>query len=216
MINKEEVSIIIADDHPILLKGLYDELISNGYNVIGSAIDGKSALQLVIAYEPTLMLLDIDMPSLTGFEVIKAAKEKGSKTKFIVLSFHKEMEFLTEAKTLQIQGYLLKEDSFSEIEKCMEAVLNNEQYFSSSFETRALKNASDGIKRLKLLTPSEITILKLAAQQFTTNNIADTLGVSIRTVEKHRSNIIIKLHIEKTNNSLVSWILLYKSIILEL
>jgi YesN/AraC family two-component response regulator len=92
MIEKENFTIVIADDHPMLLKGLHEELVKNNYNVVGQGATGMQALELILKHEPTVALLDIDMPILTGFEVIKTAKEKGSKTKFIVLSFHKEAE----------------------------------------------------------------------------------------------------------------------------
>ena len=135
---KKDMSIVIADDHPMLLKGLFDELTAFGYNVIGSGVNGMKALELILTCEPDIALLDIDMPMLTGFEVVKTAIEKGCKTKFIMLSFHKETEYVLQAKALQIQGYLLKEDSFVEVEKCMDAVLKGEQYFSPSFESTSI------------------------------------------------------------------------------
>lgn len=216
MIHKKEVSILIADDHPILLKGLNDELIQNGYWVTNSVSNGLKALEEILTNEPTIALLDIDMPLLTGFEVIKKAKEKGVATKFIALSFHRETSYIAQAKALQIDGYLLKEDSFLEIEKCMESVINNREYFSSSFVNRMLKDASEELKKINLLTPSEVTILKMAANQKSNHEIADSLCISVRTIEKHRSNIIKKLDLEKGNNSLISWILTNKRVILEL
>ena len=213
MIRKKEISIIIADDHPMLLKGLYDELIKNNYNVLGEAANGMQALELILTHSPDIALLDIDIPFLTGFEVIKTAKEKGSTTNFIILSFHREAEYISQAKTLQIQGYLLKEDPFSEIEKCIEEVLNKREYFSSSFESMALRGASEELQKLQLLTPSEITILKQISKRLSNQEIADNLFVSIRTVEKHRSNIIQKLALEGGANSLVSWVLVNKNVI---
>ncbi len=210
---KKKLSILIADDHPMILKGLYDEFTAFGYNVIGTAENGEKALEMILAQEPTIALLDIDMPILTGFEVIEKALEKEVKTKFVILSFHKETEYVMQAKALQISGYLLKEDSFSEIEKCMDAVIKGGRYFSSSFEANSIESASEHIRKLKLLTPSEITILKLAAERETNAEIADKLGVSIRTIEKHRSNIISKLFIDKGANALTNWALINKKII---
>lgn len=216
MIDKSTFTIVIADDHPMLLKGLYEELIRKGYNVVGQASNGQEALDLILQFQPTMALLDIDMPLLTGFEVIKLAKQKKSKTKFVVLSFHRESEYVLQAKTFKINGYLLKEDSFFEIEQCMNRVMLGEEYFSRSFDAVALKDASQELKSLHLLTPSERTILKLIAQQTTTNSIAETLCVSSRTVEKHRSNIIIKLAIEGGTNALTNFALLHKNTILGL
>lgn len=216
MIGKRNISVIIADDHPLILRGLFEELTAAGYNVVETATQGMEALELILTNKPNVALLDIDMPLLTGFDVIKTAKEKGSKTKFIVLSFHKESEYVAQAKALQIQGYLLKEDSFSEIEKCIQAVIDDKTYFSSSFDSFSLQNASDELRKLQLLTPSEATILKLIAQQTTTSEIAEMLSVSSRTVEKHRSNIIGKLGLDQASNSLISWSLANKNLIAQL
>ncbi|WP_026451092.1 response regulator [Aequorivita capsosiphonis] len=216
MIIKNDISLVIADDHPMILKGLKEELVENNYNVVGEANNGMQALELILTLQPTIALLDIDMPVLTGFEVIKMAKEKGISTKFIVLSFHKETEYISQAKALQINGYLLKEDSFSEIENCIKNVLNDEICFSPSFEASSLKSVSEEIKRIKLLTPSEKTILKLVAQQMSSNQIAETLFISPRTVEKHRSNILGKLEINNSVNSLINWAFTYRKTIKEL
>ncbi|WP_353780244.1 response regulator [Winogradskyella sp. 3972H.M.0a.05] len=215
MIKKEDISLILADDHPMLLKGLYDELSVNNYNVVGQANNGMQALELVLKLKPTIALLDIDMPLLTGFEVVKMAKEKGTSTKFIILSYHKEIDYITKAKTLQLNGYLLKEDSFFEIERCIEAVLDDEIYFSNSFDNLAIENASEELKRLKLLTPSEVTILKLIVQGMTNTELSDNLGVSVRTVEKHRSNIVNKLEIEGGTNAVINWALKHKDVIID-
>lgn len=214
--NKRDISLILADDHPMILKGLNEELIANNYTVLGQAKNGMQALELILELSPTIALLDIDMPLLTGLEVIKMAKEKGVTTKFIVLSFHKEKEYLTQAKSLQIDGYLLKEDGFFEIERCIEAVLKNEQYFSSSFDITVLENAGSDIKNINKLTPSELTILKIIAKGCSNTELANTLGVSIRTIEKHRSNIINKLEITGGTNALTVWALTNKGVIRDL
>lgn len=214
---KSNISIVIADDHPVMLKGLYDELNDNGYNVVGQGINGMQALELILTLKPTIALLDIDMPLLTGFEVIKMAKEKNIDTKFIVLSFHKENNYIAQAKTLHINGYLLKEDSFPVVADCIKKVVENEKvYYSPSFEDAALRDVSEELKRLGYLTSSEKTILKLIAQQNSTQEIADILCVSGRTVEKHRSNIINKLELETGHRTLARWALFNKNTIKEL
>ncbi len=213
---KNLFTIVIADDHPMLMKGLFEQLVANGYDVIGQATNGMEALEIVLSKKPTLALLDIDMPMLSGFEVIKIAKEKKSKTKFIMLSFHKEAEYITQARALNIDGYLLKEDSFFEIQRCIQGVLKGETYFSSSFQQQDLNSANMELRKISFLTASEKTILKLVAKQYSTQMIADNLNVSSRTVEKHRSNIISKLEIERETNSLTNWAIANKKIILEI
>lgn len=217
MLEKSKISVVIADDHPMILKGLHDELQANNYNVLGQAANGMQALELILTHNPTIALLDIDMPLLTGFEVIKMAKQKKVDTKFIILSFHKENDYLSQAKALQINGYLLKEDSFSEIEDCIQCVLNNDVCFSRSFDASSLVTVSEDLKKIKHLTSSEKTILKLVAEQMSSSEIAEKLFISIRTVEKHRSNIIMKLEIENTTtNALTNWAYLHKNVIKEL
>ncbi len=216
MFNKD-ISIVIADDHPMILKGLYDEFTSNKYNVVGQAANGMQALELILTHHPDIALLDIDMPLLTGFEVIKMAKQKNVPTKFIVLSFHKENEYVSQAKALQINGYLLKEDPFSEIEECIKVVAGNETYFSRSFVPSSLVSVSEELKKIKHLTFSEKTILKLVSEQMSSSEIAEKLFISIRTVEKHRSNIIMKLDLENTHaNVLTNWAYANRNLIKEL
>ncbi len=212
--SKDEITIVIADDHPMLLKGLNDELVNSGYSIIGQADNGIQALELILKLQPKIALLDIDMPVLNGFEVIKMARDKGSKTKFIILSFHKESYYLVQAKTFQIDGYLLKEDSFFEIERCINEVLEDKTYFSKSIDAQPIIQATEELKRLNLLTLSETKILKLIAQKISNQEIADSLSISIRTVEKHRSNIIDKLGLKKENNVLTNWALVNRSTIL--
>lgn len=215
MFHKKDVSIVIADDHPMLLRGLLDEFAANGYNVIGHAVNGTQALEHILDLRPTIALLDIDMPMLSGFEVVKMAKEKGVDTKFIMFSYHREAEFVIQAKSLQIDGYLLKEDSFLEIEKCMDSILKGKEFFSSSFNSEKLHDVSNEIKKLSWLTPSEMTILKLVAQQKTNAQIAESLHISIRTVEKHRSNIIAKVWVDTPPKPLNTWAVKHKDLILD-
>jgi DNA-binding NarL/FixJ family response regulator len=215
MNSKDSITIIIADDHPMLLNGLYGELADSGYNVLGKALDGMQALKLVLEQEPMIALLDIDMPLLTGLEVVKMAHEKNVATKFVLLSFHKESIYISQAKSLNIDGYLLKEDSFMEIEKCIQAVLSGKCYFSSSFDTAVLEAANTEIKKLQRLSLSELKILKLIAGQNSNGEIAALLNVSIRTIEKHRSNIIFKLELLPETNVLTNWALVNQKNIME-
>lgn len=208
---KKPISIVVADDHPMLLKGLFEELTDNGYNVIGKAENGLIALELVLKLKPTLAIIDVDMPFLSGFEVVKMAKDKKVETKFIIQTFHKEASYITQAKTLQIKGYLLKEDSFLEIEKCIKSVINNGEYFSSSIQNVSTENASAELQKLQFLSSSEIVILKHISKQISTNNIAEILNVSARTIEKHRSNIISKLDLESKSNALTNWAFVNKN-----
>jgi len=197
-------SIITADDHPLLLKGLNDFLIEKQYNIVGSATDGKKAFELIEQLSPEIAILDIQMPYFSGVEIAKKCGEKGLKTKVILMTFHKEASLYFEAKELHIYGYLLKDFAIEEIENCIASVLQNKPYFSKKIKELLDLNTPKNID-LQSLTPSERKILKFIAKDKTNKEIADVLFISPRTVEKHRSNIIQKLNLEPKTNSLLIW-----------
>lgn len=201
---KNEFSILVADDHPLLLKGLLLELQAAGYNAEG-ANDGLEALFHITKNKIDIAILDIEMPLLNGFEVIKKAKKQGLNTHFIILTSHKEKGFVLSANELNISGYLLKDEPFSEIEKCIKAVREEGTYFSTTFTTIFNHSIAPELDKLKLLSPSERTIIRLVAEKKTSKDIAETLSISPRTVDKHRTNIIDKLGIEKVTDSLSLW-----------
>ncbi|AUC81844.1 response regulator transcription factor [Lacinutrix sp. Bg11-31] len=211
-----KTTIIVADDHPMLLKGLCEELISNNYSVIGTAENGAIALELITKLNPDLAILDIEMPLLTGFEVIKKCENKKLKTKYIVLTSHKESRFIFKAKTLNISGYLLKDEPFEEMQKCITSISNNKTYFSSTFDSVFESEVSPEIKKIKFLSPSERTIIRLIAQGSSSNEIAESLLISIRTVQKHRTNILSKLDLASHTDSLTVWAKQHKELILSL
>ena len=208
--------ILVADDHPMLLKGLTDELAANGYEVLPGASNGAEALQLLIDQRPDLAILDIEMPILSGFEVIKKAREKNQQTRFIILTSHKEKAFVMRAKKLDIQGYLLKDEPFSEIEACIQAVLQNNSYFSHTFDQIFTTQISPELEKIKFLSPSERTIVRLIAQNKTSKEIGEALSISHRTVQKHRANIIHKLDLPPVTDALTQWTTENKELILSL
>ena len=197
-------SIITADDHPLLLKGLNDFLLEKKYNLIGSGNNGREAYNLITKKQPDIAILDIQMPYMSGLEIAKKCKTNGLNTKIVLITLHKERELYQQAQDLNIFGYILKEFALEEIENCIDSVSQGDQYFSP----KIIKVLADGIPRDQVLldlTPSEKKILKLIAQDKTNKEIASLLFISYRTVEKHRSNIITKLKLEPKTNSLLIW-----------
>lgn len=207
-----ELKIIIADDHALLLNGLKSQLTLAGLQVIGEANDGAKALQLIVDNSPDIAVLDIEMPYLSGFSIVDQCKEKGLNTKFIILSLHKEPEFVAQAKQIGISGYVLKEDATSEILTCIEAISKGEMYFSKALSEGKLSEGGQH-EHLNALTPSEKKILKLIAQRNNTQEIAERLFISERTVEKHRSNVVAKLKLSGQSNSLTHWAIENRAII---
>ncbi|MAO07869.1 MAG: DNA-binding response regulator [Alteromonas sp.] len=197
-------SIIIADDHPLLLKGLEDFLTEKGYNLIGSGTNGREAYNLIAKLEPEIAILDIQMPFMSGIEIARKCHTNNLKTKIVLITFHREKDLYYKAQELKVFGYILKEFALEEIENCIQTVSEGTPFFSPKITELLSINHSES-NSLKELTPSEKKILKLIAKDKTNKEIASLLFISHRTVEKHRSNIINKLELEHKTNSLLIW-----------
>ncbi|HAT67718.1 MAG TPA: DNA-binding response regulator [Flavobacteriaceae bacterium] len=196
-------TVIVADDHPILLTGTKAFLESKRFNILTTALDGNEAYNAIVNHTPDIAKLDFDMPKLNGLEIALQCQQKGFKTKIIILTLYKQEAILNEVgKTTH--GYLLKEDALQEIEFCINEVLAGKTFVS--------KHITEGIhfsketEELKNLTVAEAKILKYLAKNFSSSQIAEELFISKRTVEKHRSNIIKKLEIPPTQNGLLLWV----------
>lgn len=184
-------TIVIADDHPLILKGLHDFLIEKKFNVLANAKNGKEALNLIRAYTPDIAILDIKMPFLTGLQIAEKCKADKLPTKIILITFEKDEKTYKIAKTLGIYGYVLKEFALEEIENCITSVVKNTAYFSP--ELTAYLKVSSPPKKLNSLTEAEKKVLKLISESKTAKEIATELFISSRTVEKHKSHIRTKL-----------------------
>ena len=205
-------SIVIADDHPLMLRGLTDFLLSKKFNIIGSATDGNSAYNLIVKLKPEIAILDIRMPHKTGLEIAEACQKNNLHTKVILITFDKEEELYDKAKEFNVYGYILKEFAIEEIELCIKNVLLNKPYFSEEIATYLNHtNFDEKPKGLDLLTKSELRIVKLISESKTSQNIADELSISVRTVDKHRSNVVSKLNLDNKPTSLSIWANLNKA-----
>lgn len=200
------ISVVIADDHPIVLQGLKKELEAASFNILAAASNGADALRYIEELKPDVALLDIEMPILTGLDVAKEVKKLQLQTKIVVMTYHKKRAFLLQAKQLQIDGYLLKENGVDEIAICISKVLEGQQYFSSSFSSSIEQVVDRELQKIYNLTPSEKKILRLIAEGKTSSEIADMVFVSIRTVQKHRSNIIQKLGLDSGQEAIQNWV----------
>lgn len=199
-------SIVIADDHPLMLRGLSDFLNSKGFNIVGSAADGNTAYNLIVKHKPQIAILDIRMPHKTGLEIAEAVMRNKLTTKVILITFDKEEELYDKALEFNVYGYILKEFAVEEIETCIEHVLNNKSYFSE--EIASYLDATNLEKKpevLNTLTKSELRIIRLVSENKTSQEIADELSISIKTVHKHRSHIVSKLHLDNKPTSLSVW-----------
>ena len=196
-------TIIIADDHPLVLKGLKDFLTEKNYNLLATAKNGKIALSLIKAHSPDIAILDIKMPFLTGLEIAEKCKEAKIKTKIVLITLEKEESIYLKAKKLGVYGYVLKEFALEEIENCISSVVKDKPYFSP--ELISYIEIDNTSSLLDNLTNTELKILKIIAKNKTAKEIAEELHCSPRTVEKHKSHIIRKLNINRSPNSLLIW-----------
>lgn len=193
----QKIKILIADDHHIFRKGILsiageDESIE----VIAEASNGQEAIELIEKLKPDVAILDIDMPLLSGLDVARKLKGSNTKTRMVILTIHKDKEYFDEALELDIKAYILKESIANDLIDCIKQVAAGGYYISPSISGYLVqKNKESGRHENELdkLTPSELQILKLIAQNKTSSQIADELFRSIRTIENHRNNICSKL-----------------------
>jgi len=196
-------TVIIADDHPILLKGLQSFLMDLNLHIVGTCKNGREACDQIIKLQPKLAILDMEMPFKTGIEIASECQKLEIPTKIILLTLHKELYLYQKAKELNLSGYVLKEFALEDLAQAINIVLEGGNFFSEKIFEKHIEKLSP--KETYNLTPSEIKILRLIADGLSTKDIAHKLFISERTVDKHRSNMIVKLHLEKKHNSLLVW-----------
>jgi DNA-binding NarL/FixJ family response regulator len=209
--------IIIADDHPFLRRGLRLTIeAESDIKVVAEADNGETALAMICEHEPDVVLLDVDMPGKDGFEVAGAIRERNLAVDVIFLTMHNSESLFNAALDLGVKGYVVKESAMTEILDCIQAVLAGRNYISPQLSTYLINRASRVVALannkpgLKDLTPSEQNILRMIADEKTSQQIADGLFISVRTVDRHRSNICLKLNLHGSN-ALVKFAVAHRS-----
>lgn len=199
-------SIIIADDHAFTLQGTKSFVESIGFRVLETCNNGITALNLINVHQPHIAILDIGMPGLDGLEVLRKIKEQSLKAKVILITMHKDKAVYNKAIELGASGYILKEQAETELEKCLLTIYENKSYYNQDLDQELRFNkALSSDNNTKELTLSEKKVLELVSQQKTSQQIADLLFISVKTVEGHRRNIIEKLGLPKEKYSLLIW-----------
>lgn len=201
------ITVVLAEDHEIVRRGLY-YLLSRieGIQIVGEAENGDDAVRVVADQRPMIILMDVAMPQLDGLEAAKIIKRRFPKTKVLVLTGYDDEMVILKMLESGVDGYLPKVTKTEELVQAMKTVCQGGTYFSNvvrkvtkgippeSFRARLAANRSrDG-----LLTPREREILQLIGEGKTHQEIADTLHISVRTVDTHRNNILQKLNIHNT------------------
>jgi DNA-binding NarL/FixJ family response regulator len=198
--------VVIAEDHTIMREGLR-ALLSAGsdFEIVGEAEDGLEAMKCVESLMPDLVLMDLSMPRMHGIDAIREIKRSVPQARILVLTVHKTEEYIIAAFQAGADGYVLKDATHAELQMAIKTVLAGRPYLSPSISDRVLAGYLEGKRTLKpkssweTLTPREREILKLIAEGYKNKKIADLLCISVKTVEKHRSNLMQKLQLHSAS-----------------
>jgi len=201
------ITVLLAEDHLIVLEGLKALLsYENDIEVVGEANDGHAAVKLASKLQPDVVVMDIAMPLLNGLEATRQIHQLVPKTKVIILSAHDDDAYVTQALEFGASGYLLKQISGNILPKAIREVYHGTSCFSQTVYKRLThhrnKSRAEGHPNPSLAAPGlssrETEVLQLIAEGSTNKESAATMGISIKTVEKHRHKVMEKLNIHNT------------------
>ncbi len=196
----KSIRMLLADDHTLVRAGIRSLIQSiPGIQVVAEAGDGREALTLIEAHQPDVALLDIAMPGLNGLEVAAQVADNFPYVRVMILSMHATEEYVLRALRAGAAGYLLKDADTSELELAIKAVTRGETYLSPAVS----KHVTEYVRRvgeeahstLDRLTPRQREVLQLVAEGHTTQEIARIMGLSVKTVETHRTQLMERLNI---------------------
>ncbi len=200
--------IFIADDHEVVRKGLISLLEAQpGWEVCGEAGDGREAVEKASELKPDITILDIGMPSLNGLEATRQILKVNPDAKILVLTLHDSDSVVREVLNAGARGFLLKSDAARDLVAAAEALRRDKTYFTSKVAAMVLEGYLKGgvapsptqVTRNRL-TPREREIVQLLAEGKSTKEVAVALGLSVKTAETHRSNIMRKLQIHSVSD----------------
>jgi len=202
----KKISVLLADDHAIVRQGLSALLVADGRCVIvGEARTGREAVELAKTLNPDVILMDIAMPVLNGLEATRQILNANPAAKVVILSAHSDDEYIERMRTAGVAGFLEKQTSADVLNHAMAEVARGKIYFSPSIARRLGDDAKkprdrDGLLKANgsRLTSRESEVLQLVAEGSANKQVADALSISIKTVEKHRQNLMDKLNIHDT------------------
>ena len=192
--------IIIAEDHRLFREGIRALLESNAdFEIVGEAENGLEAIRSARKHKADLMILDLSMPKMGGISAIKEIKRQFPEIKILVLTIHKSDQYVLETFDAGADGYCLKDAGRNELRMAVESVLAGNTYLSPGISEQVMEGYIEGRKKLKTkttwdtVTQREREVLKLLGEGYQNKEIAELLHISVKTVEKHRANIMGKL-----------------------
>lgn len=202
----KRITVLLAEDHAIVREGLRSLLaLSSEFDVVGEAATGREAVILAGKLHPDVVVMDIAMPVLNGFEATRQILLATPRIKVLVLSAHGDDEYVTHMVTVGAAGYLLKQNSGQALVHAVKEIAAGRVYFSPAIakrlrdaERRSRENGTVAARLARSLTPREAEVLQLVAEGAANKQVAAKLGISIKTVEKHRQQLMDKLNIHDT------------------
>ena len=202
----KQISILLADDHAIVRQGLSALLNADGhFLMVGQARTGREAVEMARTLRPDVILMDIAMPVLNGLEATRQILTANPAAKVVILSAHSDDEYIERMRAAGVAGFLEKQTSAEILTKAIREVAAGKTFFSPSIAKRLNEATNqprdrDGMIKAngKRLTTRESEVLQLVAEGSANKQVASSLGISIKTVEKHRQNLMDKLNIHDT------------------
>ena len=198
------VSIVVADDHKIVREGLIRLLEAReDFTVVGEAATGEEAVALVLEKRPDIVLMDINMPKLSGIDATRQLGKAGCQSKILVLSMHESRTYVEEVLRAGASGYVVKNSASTDVHNAIDAIRSGASYLSPAITQQVV----DAIARpgdakpsgISMLTAREREVLKLIAEGLSSKEIASDFGISLKTIDSHRSNLMEKLDIHKVS-----------------
>jgi two-component system response regulator NreC len=196
------IKVLIADDHQIVRDGLRSMLEKEPWiKVVGEAEEGRTTLRLARELAPDVIIMDVSMPDLNGIEATRQIVAEFPTIKVIALSMHNDRRFVLNMIKAGAKGYLLKDSAFKELAKAIKVVVSNQTYLSGEIADILVQDylsvaTPDEFSAFHLLSPREREVLQLLAEGKSSNQIAESLHISVKTVETHRAQLMAKLKIK--------------------
>jgi DNA-binding NarL/FixJ family response regulator len=193
--------IVLADDHDVVRAGLRNLIAEKpGWSIVAEARNGTEALERIIATQPDVAILDIQMPGLNGLEIAREIAKRGCKTRILILTIHTSDQLIREVLDAGAKGYVLKTDAVRDLADAVESVHRGKPFFTSKVTDMVMngylaktKDQDMPDKSRTRLTPRQSEIVKLFAEGNTSKQVAQKLGMTTKTAETHRANIMKRL-----------------------